>query len=179
MRSIALPLAFLVLGVAPAFAQNTERNIAVPDAVPACMERNGPDCVLRSDVGMPRAAGGIIVVQPVTTPPPREIPGTISTLPNQPTTGLIGGGPATSAPSTTTPPPGTTLIVTPGSNSTSSGFTTNPNSIGGNLQSSGGTTGTSTSSGFTTNPNSIGGALNSGPASTPGTATTGAGSVRR
>jgi hypothetical protein len=183
MKPIAASLALLLAAAAPALAQNTERNVSVPDAVPACMERNGPDCVLKSDVVAPRAAAGLGVVPPATpvTPPVEVVPpGTVGIAPAAPPAGLVGGSAAANVPSqTVTTPSGTTVVVTPNANSTSSGFTTNPNSIGGNLQSSGGTTGTSTSSGFTTNPNSIGGALNSGPASTPGTATTGAGSVRR
>lgn len=152
-----------------AYAQSTERNVSVPDAVPACMERNGPDCILRSDMVTPRVApqSQIVVVPPV-APPPTDTSGLLSTKPVPPSSGLIGSN-------------NNTIVVTPSgsSNPTSSGFTTNPNSIGGNLQSSGGTTGTSTSSGFTTNPNSIGGGLSSGPVSTPGTATTGAGALRR
>jgi hypothetical protein len=180
MKPIAAWLALLFAVTVPAWAQNTERTLSVPDAVPACMERNGPDCVLKSDVAGPRAAAGGNVPPTIPVTPPVEVPppGTVGLVPAAPSTGLPAG--AASVPATTvTTPSGTTVVVTPNANTTSSGFTTNPNSIGGNLQSSGGTTGTSTSSGFTTNPNSIGGALNSGPASTPGTATTGAGSVRR
>jgi len=183
MKPFAGSVALMFAIAAPAFAQNTERNVSVPDAVPACMERNGPDCVLKSDGVAPRAAAGLGVLPPVTpVTPPVQVPpsGTVGLVPASPATGLIGGSAAANVPSqTVTTPSGTTVVVTPNVNSTSSGFPTNPNSIGGNLQSSGGTTGNSTSSGFTTNPNSVGGALSSGPASTPGTATTGAGSVRR
>lgn len=157
----------LFLLAAAAHGQSTDRNVSVPDAVPACMERNGPDCVLKSDMVAPRIGPPTVVVAPPATPTtPPDTSGAIATTPTTPRSGLVGGN---------------TVVVTPntGTNSTSTGFTTNPNSIGGNLQSSGGTTGTSTSSGFTTNPNSVGGALQAGPASTPATNTTGAGSVRR
>lgn len=173
MKNLCVGVALLAAG--SAFAQNsdnTERNLSVPDAVPACMERDGPNCVLPGD-GLRRrvVTSPVVVVPPVVPPsqvPSAESSGAVSLSPTAPAGGLTGSG--------------TTVVVNPNgsSNPTSSGFTTNPNSIGGNLQSNSVTTGgTSTSSGFTTNPNSVGGALNSGPASTPNTATTGAGRVRR
>lgn len=168
MKTTVATSILFMFAAAAANAQNTERNVSVPDAVPACMDRNGPDCLLKSETVSPRIGPPPLVVVPPATPTtPAEVSGAIAPTPTAPRSGLVGSS--------------NTIVVTPstGSNSTSSGFTTNPNSIGGNLQSSGGTTGNSTSSGFTTNPGSVGGALQSGPASTPATNTTGAGSVRR
>ena len=183
---VALTCIAMMAATAPAFsAETTDRNISVPDAVPACMERNGPDCLLKSDIVAPRVlAPAVSVIPPVPTTSPADTSGNISTAPRPPATGLVGSPPtppSTNANVTTTTTPSGTLIVTPNpsATSTSRGFTTNPNSIGGNLQSSGGTSGPSTSSGVTTNPNSVGGNLTSGPAATPATATTGGGSVRR
>lgn len=159
---------------APALAaETTDRNESVPDAVPACMERNGPDCMLKSDMVVPRAAPPIVVIPPaIPAPAPTPPSGNVSATSARPTAGLVGSDVVTT-------PSGTTVVITPSGNSTSSGNTTIPNSVGGNLTSSGNASGTSTSTGTTTNPGAVGGALSSGSTATPGTATTGAGSVRR
>ncbi len=172
-RLAASVIVFFTAG-APVFAaQTTDRNESVQDAIPACMERNGPDCTLKSDIYIPRAAPGIIVISPVSVPPTATVPsGTVTAVPSRRTTGLVGSDVVTT-------PSGTTVIITPSGNSTSTGTTTIPNSVGGNLTSSGNASGTSTSTGVTTNPGSLGGALSSGSTATPGTATTGGGSVRR
>ena len=137
-RLAACVIVFFTAG-APAFAaQTTDRNESVQDAIPACMERNGPDCTLKSDLFFPRAAPGIIVIPPASVSPGATVPaGTVSAVPGRPPTGLVGS-------EVVTTPSGTTVIITPSGNSTSTGNTTIPSSVGGNLTSGGNASGTST-----------------------------------
>jgi hypothetical protein len=82
MRQIfALIFAFLTT-IAPAVAaETTERNESVPDANPACMDINGPDCVLRSQVVPPRtAAPQGVIVAPAPAPPIVPAPGTSTVI---------------------------------------------------------------------------------------------------
>ena len=56
--------------VALAADATTERLESVPDANPACMDRNGPDCVLKSQIVAPRyAAPPVTAIPPVAVPP--------------------------------------------------------------------------------------------------------------
>lgn len=139
MNLTAASLVAFFTVVAPAvLAQTTNRNLSVPDANPACMERNGVDCVLKSDVVAPR----------VTAPPSGVTPPVTTTSP-------------------ATPP---TIIISPSATRPLSGAT------GGTASD---TTATSTSP---SNPASGSGSNTStgqGGVSTPGTAPSGAGSVRR
>ncbi|MEO8442486.1 MAG: hypothetical protein ABI547_08360, partial [Betaproteobacteria bacterium] len=78
-RIAALFIAFSAAAAPAIAAETTDRNVSVPDAVPACMERNGPDCLLKSDKVTPRAAPPIAVIHSVTPTTPAEMPGTPAT----------------------------------------------------------------------------------------------------
>ena len=95
MKLTSASLLVLFTASASALAQSTERTLSVPDAVPACMERSGPDCVLKSDMVTPRAAPPIAVIPPVTPTTPAEPPTAISPARTLPTTGVVGSTPAT------------------------------------------------------------------------------------
>jgi hypothetical protein len=93
MKTTAATSIALLLAAVAAHAQTTERNLAVPDAVPECMERNGPNCVLKSEVITPRVGPPTItVIPPVTPPPPADTSGAIATTPTPPRSGLVGSG---------------------------------------------------------------------------------------
>jgi len=139
MKRIVTAIFILLATGAPVIAaETTERNDSVPDANPECMQVNGPDCVLRSDVMTPRAVAPPLTAIPPAPPVPPVIiapPGTVSPSAMRPSSGVTG------SPETVISPSGT--VITPGGTSASSGGS------------------------------------QSGGISTPGTATTGAGSVRR
>ena len=77
MKRIPASIIVFLTAIAPAAAaETTERPQSVPDANPACMQVNGPDCVLRSQVVPPRTAApqGVVVV-PTPAPPITAAPG--------------------------------------------------------------------------------------------------------
>ena len=88
MKRIIAATIVLLAGVAPAGAAETSASL--PDAYPACMERNGPDCVLRSQVVPPRvtAPPTVIAVPPATTPQSGVVVIPAVTMPVAP--GLLG-----------------------------------------------------------------------------------------
>lgn len=77
MNRIPASIIVFLTAMAPAVAaETTERTESLPDANPACMQVNGPDCVLRSEVVPPRTAApqGVVVV-PTPVPPITAAPG--------------------------------------------------------------------------------------------------------
>lgn len=132
---------FLALVAPVVAAQSSERSESLPDANPACMERNGPDCVLGTQVIPARRAAppgpgvpptGVVVVPSSTVTPPgvaasgTPLPrsGVVVIVPPAPATpsgtvipqGVVGSSSSTSsANSTTAVPAGSTLIAPAGS----------------------------------------------------------------
>jgi hypothetical protein len=67
MKPIILFISVFLATSVPAMAAETAESI--PDANPACMERNGPDCVLRSETAPPRVAAPSPLIPPAATNP--------------------------------------------------------------------------------------------------------------
>ena len=132
MKRISLSLYVLLAAMGPAVAADTTVRIeSVPDANPECMERNGPDCVLRSQVVPPRTATspGVVVVPAPTTPMtlvPQGAVGVPAPTPSNPaaqdtttvimpdsSTFITPGNPSVITPGSTvlTPSPGSTVIA--------------------------------------------------------------------
>jgi hypothetical protein len=69
MKRISASTILFLATIAPAVAaETTERNDSLPDSNPECMQVNGPDCVLKSQVVLPRMAA-----PPVTAVPPGAV----------------------------------------------------------------------------------------------------------
>ena len=105
LKRIPVFVCVLLANMGPALAAETTVRIeSVPDANPECMERNGPDCVLRSQVVPPRTAtqpGGVV--------------GPAATLPG--TAGTTASGSATiiTPDNSTVIAPANSSVITPGS----------------------------------------------------------------
>ena len=150
-RVAAFFIAFSAAAAPAIAAETTDRNVSVPDAIPACMDRNGPDCVLKSEDVTPRvAAPPIVVVPPVSVPPVTAVPadtsGNVAPSAMRPSTGLMGAGTVVTPSGNVVSPSGT--VITPGGASTAGATAASGPTAGGGI-------------------------------STPGTATTGSGTVRR
>lgn len=81
MKRIPASLVVFLTAVLPAVAADTtERGESLPDKYPACMDVNGPDCVLRSQYMSPLTATpqGVVIL-PAPALPVDATPGT-STL---------------------------------------------------------------------------------------------------
>ena len=107
MKRIFLSVILFLSTLMPAVAaETTDRAESIPDANPACMERNGPDCVLKSQVVPPRVAA-----------PPGSV------IPPADSTGVV----VIPAPGTATAP-GVVVVPAPGDTATIRG-TANPQGL--------------------------------------------------
>lgn len=75
MKRLAVSMFVFLNALTPGFAAETSDSL--PDAVPACMERNGPDCVLPGQVVPRRATAPVIVTSPPVVVPPVSAPPTV------------------------------------------------------------------------------------------------------
>ena len=94
MKRTIAPIIFALTAVASAFGAQSPL-----DANPACMEVNGPDCVIQSVIVPQRVTAPPSVI---TTPAPTPAPPVVAAPPGP--SEMVPGTPATA-------PPGTTLIV--------------------------------------------------------------------
>ena len=78
MKRIPASIIVFLTAIVPAVAaETTEPGESLPDTYPACMEVNGPDCVLRSQyIPPPTAAPQGVVILPAAAPPVSATPGT-------------------------------------------------------------------------------------------------------
>ena len=120
MKRISVSIIVFFAVSAPGFAAETSESIL--DANPACMERNGPDCVLQGQVVPRRAAPattivppGVVVVPPVTQPVVVAPRGTLPPRGTVPQSGLVGS-PEAVVPAPTSPAAntfGSTNVIVP------------------------------------------------------------------
>lgn len=95
MKRIPASIIVFLATIAPAVAaESTERVGSLPDAYPECMQVNGPDCVIRSQV-MPllTADPQDVLVVPTPAPPIVAAPGTPTVIAPAPRSTIISPRP--------------------------------------------------------------------------------------
>jgi hypothetical protein len=125
MQRIPASALIFLASMAPAIAVETrERVESLPDSNPECMEVNGPNCVLRSEVVLPGTAtppGTFAPLSVIVAPAPAPAPPRVEALPG---TLAPQGGVIVSAPPPTAPAPEITTVILPPPSSGAQGSAT-------------------------------------------------------